>query len=144
MLIGIPKIISPELLATLAKMGHGDEIVIADANFPGERLNKNTIRCDGSEIPGLLEAILQLFPLDRVVETPWCMMKPTDLANYDDKMEKNNHEILKRFVPDIKNAEKITRFEFYDRAAQAFAVVMTGTAKRFGNVILKKGTVLQS
>ncbi len=101
MLNGIPKIISPDLLLILARMGHGDEIVLADANFPGERLNKNLIRCDGSEIPELMEAILQLFPLDKSVNSPWFMMEPTDLTNYDDNLEKNYAGVLRQFFPDF-------------------------------------------
>ena len=94
MLKGIPKILTPDLLAILARMGHGDEIVLADANFPGERLNKNVIRCDGSEISDLLEAILKLFPLDLSVDTPWAMMRPADLMHYDDRIEKEYYNIL--------------------------------------------------
>lgn len=141
MLKGIPKIITPDLLVTLARMGHGDEIVLADANFPGERLNKNLIRCDGSEIMELLSAILQLFPLDQSVKSPWYMMKPSDLTNYDDNLEKNYAGILRQFSTDISGAEKIERFDFYKRASEAYVVVMSGTAKRFGNIILKKGTI---
>jgi len=141
MLKGVPKIITPDLLVTMARMGHGDEIVLADANFPGDRLNKNIIRCDGSEIPDLLEAVLQLFPLDKSVNTPWFMMKPADPANYDDQMEQKYHRLLLQSDPEVGMAEKIERFEFYKRASEAYAVVMTGTAKRFGNVIIKKGTI---
>jgi L-fucose mutarotase len=142
MLKGIPKILTPDLLVTLARMGHGDEIVLADANFPGERLNRNIIRCDGSEISDLLEAVLQLFPLDKSVESPWFMMKPSDLANYDDQIEKQYHRLLLQSDPEVGQAEKIERFEFYKRASEAYAIVMTGTAKRFGNIILKKGIIL--
>ena len=142
MLKGISKILTPDLLLTLARMGHGDEIVLADANFPGEGLNRNIIRCDGSEIPALLEAVLQLFPLDKSVETPWFMMKPADLANYDDQIEKNYHRLLLQSDPEVGQAEKIERFEFYKRASEAYAIVMTGTAKRFGNIIIKKGIII--
>ncbi|MEQ6118852.1 L-fucose mutarotase [Reichenbachiella sp. MALMAid0571] len=141
MLKGIPKIISPDLLYVLACMGHGDEIVLADANFPGESLNGNVIRCEGLEITDLLKAILPLFPLDQSVNTPWFMMKPTDSKNYDDQLESSYHHILKEFESDINQAEKIERFDFYQRASEAFVVVMSGTTKRFGNVILKKGTI---
>ncbi len=142
MLKGIPKILTPDLLAVLSRMGHGDEIVLADANFPGERLNKNIIRCDGSEIQDLLEAILPLFPLDLSVETPWIMMKPTDLKNYDDRVENDYHNSLRQFIQDIKRAEKIERFMFYQKSTMAFAVVMTGTLNRFGNIIIKKGIIV--
>lgn len=141
MLKGISKIITPDLLAILSRMGHGDEIVLADANFPGERLNKNIIRCDGCEISTLLEAILALFPLDLLVETPWIMMKPSDLSNYDESVEMEYYELLRQFLPGIKESQKLERFEFYKRSSEAYAVVMTGTLKRFGNVIIKKGTI---
>jgi len=141
MLKGISKIISPDLLYALARMGHGDEIVLADANFPGESLNGNVIRCDGLEICDLLKAILPLFPLDHAVDTPWSMMKPTDSKNYDDQLESSYYHILTGFESDINEAEKIERFDFYQRASKAYVVVMSGTAKRFGNVILKKGTI---
>lgn len=143
MLIGIPKILPPELLYVLARMGHGDEIILADANFPGERVNNTVIRCDGSEIADLLTATLELLPLDQTVKSPWAMMQATDSNNYDSSMEKQYFEIINRFSTNTTSAEKIERFEFYQRAASAFAVVMTGTAKRFGNIILKKGTVFQ-
>lgn len=142
MLKGIPKILTPDLLATLARMGHGDEILLADANFPGERLNRNIIRCDGSEIPDLLKAVLQLFPLDKFVETPWLMMKPADLTDYDDHIEKSYHRLLLQSDSEVGQAEKIERFKFYKRAWEAYAKVMTGTAKRFGNIMIKKGTIL--
>ena len=141
MLKGISKIISPDLLYALARMGHGDEIVLADANFPGDSLNGNVIRCDGLEICELLKAILPLFPLDQSVDTPWSMMKPTDSKNYDDQLEGSYYHILKEYENDINQAEKIERFDFYQRASEAYVVIMSGTAKRFCNVILKKGTI---
>lgn len=141
MLIGIPKIITPDLLAVLSKMGHGDEIVLADANFPGERLNPNTIRCDGSEIIDLLEAILHLLPLDKSSKTPWIIMKTNDSLHYDNSIENEYFALLKNFVSNIEEAEKLERFDFYERASKAFVVVMTGTKKRFSNIILKKGTI---
>lgn len=143
MLKGIPKIISPKLLSILASMGHGDEIVIADANFPAKKLNKNTIRCDGSEVADLLEAILQLFPLDTSVESAWVMMQPSDLDTYDDTVEKTYNALLLKYYPEVGDVEKMERFGFYKKASEAYAVVMTGTTKRFGNIIIKKGTIVQ-
>lgn len=143
MLKGIPKIIPPKLLSVLANMGHGDEIVIADANFPAKKLNKNTVRCDGSEVEELLEAILQLFPLDTSVASAWAMMQPSDLDNYDDAVEKKYNSLLLRSDPEVGDVEKMGRFEFYKRTSEAYAVVMTGTTKRFGNIIVKKGTIVQ-
>lgn len=141
MLIGIPAIISPDLLAILSKMGHGDEIVLADANFPGERLNSNIIRYDGSEIIDLLDAILHLFPLDKSAKTPWFIMKASDPLHYDNSIENKYFELLKKNAPNIEKAERLERFDFYERANKAFAVVMTGTKKRFSNIIIKKGTI---
>ena len=141
MLKGIPGILSPQLLKILAEMGHGDEIVLADANFPGEKLNANIVRCDGLEATDLLDAILQLFPLDTAVEKPWFMMQPTDLKNYDDRVEKIYNEIVNKYSPGLKGPEKLERFDFYQRASVSFAIVMTGCLKRFGNVIIKKGTI---
>lgn len=141
MLKKIPKIIVPKLLATLAQMGHGDEIVIADANFPGERLNVNTIRCDGIESCDMLEAILQLLPLDQGVDTPWIMMQPSDTNNYD--LEEKYRMLIRKCEPNAGDVLKLDRLKFYERASSAFSVVMTGTAKRFGNIILKKGTLLE-
>ena len=141
MLKGIPGVLSPQLLMMLASMGHGDEIVLADANFPGERLNTNVVRCDGLEITDLLDAILQLLPLDTAVDVPWFMMQPSDLKNYDNHVENSYWNIISTYSPGIKAPEKLERFEFYQRASEAFAIVMTGCLKRFGNVIIKKGTI---
>lgn len=143
MLKGIPKIITPKLLMILASMGHGDEIVIADANFPAKKLNKNTIRCDGSEAAELLEAILNLFPLDTSVKSAWAMMQPSNLEANDDAIENTYKTLLLRYYPEIGGVEKMERFGFYKRASEAYAIIMTGTTKRFGNIIIKKGTIIQ-
>lgn len=142
MLKGIPNLIPPQLLADLSSMGHGDEIVIADANFPGESLNNRTLRCDGSEVSELLGAILQLFPLDKASEYTWTMMQPSDFNQYDETLEIQYHQLLLDVDAEIGEPEKIKRHEFYQRASEAFVVVMTGTTKRFGNIILKKGIIL--
>ena len=141
MLIGIPEIISPDLLAILSKMWHGDEIVLADANFPGERLNPNIVRCDGSEIIDLLKAILQVFPLDKSSKSPWVIMKASNSLHYDTSIEDEYFALLKKYAPDIEEAEKLERFDFYDRASKAYVVVMTRTKRRFGNIVIKKGTI---
>ncbi|XP_038639041.1 fucose mutarotase isoform X4 [Scyliorhinus canicula] len=110
---GIPSIISPDLLYALAKMGHGDEIVLADANFPTSsvcRSGPTEIRVDGLKIPELLKAILKLFPLDTYVSYP-------------------------------KKLEAVERFKFYERARKSFAVVATGETALYGNLILKKGVI---
>lgn len=139
MLKGIHKIISPELLYVLDKMGHGDEIVIADGNFPGESLGRQTLRADGSGVPELLEAILPLFPLD-VYASPVYLMDKTE---QDRDLDIPIWEEYKRITAQYTDADPVflERFEFYERAKKAYAVVVTGESAIYANVILKKGVV---
>lgn len=139
MLRGISKYLSPELLATLCSMGHSDEIVLADAYFPGHSVSEAVIRADGVEIEYLLEAILPLFPIDDCVGDPIVMMDAGVGDTLDPAVEKSYWRIIKRFVPEAKAITKIERFAFYERAENAFAVVMSGCTKKYGNIILKKG-----
>ena len=141
MLKNIPKILSPELLKTLMEMGHGDEIVIADGNFPSEAIGKRVIRCDGHGVPELLDAIMQLFPLDTYTEKPVMLMEvvPGDpvVPTIWDKYK----EIINKYEPENCKIEMIERFAFYERAKTAFAVVATGEEAIYANIILKKGVV---
>jgi len=139
MLKGINHIISPQLLETLARMGHGDEIVLADAHFPGESLNKRVIRADGLRIPDLLSAILPLFELDSYVEHPLVMMSPVDGDDLDLEVEESYLIRIHETNPQVAPIERIERFAFYKRTELAFAVVMTGETSKYGNIILKKG-----
>lgn len=139
MLKGISPIISPELLATLARMGHGDEIVLADAHFPGETFNKNVLRADGLRIPDLLEAILPLFELDSYVPHPLVMMAAVEGDTLDPVVERNYLEAIRKTNPGVAPIERIDRFAFYERTQSAFAVLMTGETAKYGNIILKKG-----
>lgn len=139
MLKGINPVISPDLLCTLYRMGHGDEIVFADAHFPGESLNKNIIRSDGIKITALIEAVLPLFELDTYVDKPVIMMSAVKGDVLDEKVEKSYMEIIQKTNPEIKQVARIERFAFYERAKKAFAVVMTGETAKYGNIILKKG-----
>ena len=139
MLKGISPLISPELLAVLARMGHGDEIVLADAHFPGETFNDRIIRADGLRIPDLLKAILPLFELDSYVPAPLIMMAAVEGDELDPLVEESYMESILITNPDIPAIERIDRFDFYDRAKNAFAVVMTGETAKYGNIILKKG-----
>lgn len=136
MLKGIPDILSPELLKILAEMGHGDEIVIGDGNFPGASVNKRCVRCDGHGVPELLEAILKLFPLDTYQKPVYIMEKvpgdDTKTPIWDEYAK-----IIKPYTDE--EMEKIERFAFYERAKQAYAVVMTGEKALYANIILKKG-----
>jgi len=139
MLKGISPLISPELLATLSRMGHGDEIVLADAHFPAESVNDYVIRADGLSIPSLLEAILPLFELDSYVPRPLAMMAAVKGDTLDPRVEQNYMKAILKTNPDVAPIERIERFEFYERAKCAFAVVMTGETAKYGNIILKKG-----
>lgn len=139
MLKGISPILSPKLLETLARMGHGDEIILADAHFPGETFNQNVIRADGIRIPDLLEGILPLFELDSYVDAPLIMMQAVEGDKLDPKVEESYLKSIHKTNPDINPIERIDRFDFYERAKSAFAVVMTGETAKYGNIILKKG-----
>lgn len=139
MLKGISPLISPELLSSLARMGHGDEIILADAHFPAESFNKNVIRADGLRIPDLLDAILPLLELDAYVPTPLFMMAAVEGDSLDPTVESSYRAAIEKHVPDAPATARIDRFAFYDRAEDAFAVVMTGETAKYGNIILKKG-----
>lgn len=139
MLIGINPVISPELLDALFRMGHGDEIVLADAFFPGDSVNKRVIRADGIRIPALLEGILALINLDSYVDAPVIMMAAAPGDSLDETTEKMYRAVIDKRWPDTPPVERMERFSFYERAKKAFAVVMTGETVKYGNIILKKG-----
>jgi L-fucose mutarotase len=139
MLKGISPLISPELLKTLASMGHGDEIVLADANYPGETLNTNVIRADGLRIADLLCAIMPLFELDQYVEYPISMMEAVDGDKLDPKVEDSYLKNITPFYEKPIKLNRIDRFKFYERSKKAFAIVMTGEKAKYGNILLKKG-----
>ncbi len=139
MLKGISPLISPELLQVLARMGHGDELILADAHFPGETFNDNVLRADGLRIPDLLAAILPLYELDSYVDYPLAMMAPVQGDTLDPAVEEAYLQAIHQTNPDVAPIERIDRFAFYERARSAFAVVMTGETAKYGNIILKKG-----
>ncbi len=139
MLKGISPLLSPDLLAILARMGHGDEIVLADAHFPGETIGQRVVRADGLRIPDLLAAILPLFELDSYVEDPVVMMAPVPGDALDPSVEASYRAVIDRFAPQTPPIARIDRFAFYERARKAFCVVMTGETAKYGNIILKKG-----
>ncbi|MGF1585235.1 MAG: L-fucose mutarotase [Bacteroidales bacterium] len=139
MLKGISPLISPDLLALLSRMGHGDEIVLADAHFPGETFNHKILRADGLRIPDLLAAILPLFELDSYVPHPLAMMAAVEGDTLDPEVEQSYLRAIHRTNPDVAPIERIDRIAFYERTKSAFAVVMTGETAKYGNIILKKG-----
>lgn len=139
MLKGISPLFSPKLLATLYRMGHGDEVVLADAHFPGHSLNKRVVRADGLKIDDLLEAILPLFALDDYVEDPVVMMACEPGDKPDPRVESGYRALIDRHAPDTPAIDFISRVMFYERARRAFAVVMTGDTRKYANILLKKG-----
>lgn len=138
MLKGIPDIISPELLKIMMEMGHGDEIVIGDGNFPGASHNPRCIRCDGHGVPELLSAMLKLFPLDSY-QKPVYLMEKVKGDNVETPIWDKYGEIIAEYTDE--KPELIERFEFYERAKKAYAVVMTGESALYANIILKKGVI---
>lgn len=138
MLKGIAPCIGPDLLKTLAEMGHGDELVLADAHFPGQSLGRRVLRADGVGIAALLGGILPLFELDSYAD-PLMMMAAVEGDELDPSVESNYMRVIRVHVPDAKVPVRMGRFEFYERARDAFAVVMTGETAKYGNIILKKG-----
>lgn len=138
MLKGIHPSLSPELLKTLAEMGHGDEIVLADAHFPGHSVNPRTLRADGVDVATLLDGILPLFELDSYAP-PLVMMAAVPGDVLDPAVEERYLRVIRRHTPAAPVPERIDRFAFYERARRAFAVVMTGETAKYGNLLLKKG-----
>ncbi|GAK52416.1 RbsD or FucU transport [Candidatus Moduliflexus flocculans] len=142
MLKGIPPILSPELLKILSEMGHGDELVLGDGNFPAANCAQRLVRADGHNVPELLDAILQLFPLDQYVEQPVGLMavvpgdptKPTIWEEYK--------TIVKKHEPKA-DIEMIERFAFYERAKKAYVIIATSERALYANIILKKGVVVE-
>ena len=139
MLKGISPVISPDLLYTLHVMGHGDEIVLADAHFPTESLNDNILRADGVKIQDLLMGILPLFEIDTYVNDPVVMMNAVNADTLDSTVEEAYLILIKQYYPEAPAITQIDRFAFYERARNAFAIVITGELAKYGNIILKKG-----
>ena len=147
MLKGIPSILSPELLKVLCEMGHSDRLVIADGNFPTESMGKNciTIRMDGHGVPEILDAILQVFPLDTYVEKPVNLMElmPGDVGKVATPFWDTYKEIVAKY--DNRGAEavgNIERFAFYDEAKEVYCIIATGETAIYANVMLQKGVVI--
>lgn len=141
MLSNIPKIISPDLIKVLMEMGHGDEIVISDGNYPAASNARNLIRCDGLGVPELLEAVLQLMPLDSYVKAPAALMaiEPGDEAApyiWDEYKE-----ILRKAAGEQPQIEMMERQAFYERGRKAYAIAATGEEAIYANILLRKGVV---
>lgn len=142
MLKSIPRIIPPELMKVLMEMGHGDEIILGDGNFPGASCANRLIRCDGSNIPEILEAILKFLPLDSFVEFPVALMAVVPGDSTKPVIWEEYRKIINKYNP-IKDFEYMERFKFYERTKKAYSVVATGEKSLYANIILKKGIVTE-
>src|SRR5882757_1811492 len=138
MLKGISPYLSPELLKTLHEMGHGDEILLADAHFPGHTLGRRVVRADGLNISQLLDAILPLFELEKA-DDALAMMQPNDGDPLNTEVEADFLRAVRRHAVRSAAPARIAREAFYERARAAYVVVMTGELRAYGNLILKKG-----
>lgn len=140
MLKKISKILSPELVKTLMEMGHGDEIVIADGNFPCSSISDNVIRADGLSGTALLEAVMELLPLDTYTEYQVYLMDVVKGDSYKPEIWNDYKRVLNNSREPYKIG-LLERFEFYERAKKSYAVVATGEEAQYANIILKKGVV---
>ena len=143
MLKGIPNVLTPDLLKILMEMGHGDELLLADGNYPRFGHPKNVIRCDGNGIPELLDAILRFFPLDSYVDHPVILMEVLPGDPYVPDIWDQYREIILRYEEQGARETAIDKYRFYERASNAYAVVTTGETALYANIILKKGVVVE-
>lgn len=143
MLKHVPPILSPALLKVLMEMGHGDEIVIADGNFPAESMGKDAIviRADGHGVPELLDAILTLMPLDQYSEKTVALMEVVPGDPVVPTIWDTYKELLQKHDPDHCAIDMTERFAFYERAQKAYAIIATGETAIYANILLKKGVV---
>jgi L-fucose mutarotase len=141
MLKGIDPILSPDLLHILASMGHGDELLIADANFPAEAVAQRLTRLPGVNTSAALAALLTVFPLDDYVDQPAAVMAVVNDPDAVPDSVKEFQLILDKAAGMPVAMERIERFAFYERARKAFAIVATGERRLYGNLILSKGVV---
>ena len=139
MLKGIPPILSPELLKVLCEMGHGDEIVIVDGNFPAESCGQRVVRADGLGSEEILDAVLSLIPLDTYAKENFILMQ-TVAGDPIPSIWDNYFAIAKKRDDNLR-AGNLERFAFYERTKQAYAVIATGEGALYANIILKKGVI---
>jgi L-fucose mutarotase len=136
----IPSILSPDLIKVLMEMGHGDEIVIADGNFPSASIASRLVRSDGNMVPPLLDAILTFFPLDPYVKHPVALMAVVPGDTYKPEIWDTYREVIKKHEK-FSEFDFVERFAFYERAKSAYAVIATSETALYANIILKKGVV---
>jgi L-fucose mutarotase len=141
MLKNIPPIISPELMKVMMEMGHGDEIVLADGNFPAAGIAQRLLRCDGHGVPELLEAVLKFFPLDIYVDRPVALMAVVPGDDTKPTIWEEYRAVIAGSGEKSSDFEFVERFAFYERARKAYAVVATSERALYANIILKKGVL---
>ncbi|GAB2024534.1 RbsD/FucU family protein [Lactovum odontotermitis] len=142
MLKGIPKNLSPQLVKVLMEMGHGDEIVIADGNYPGASNARNLVRADGLGVPELLESILELMPLDAYVDEPVALMAVVEGDSTVPEIWNEYERIINEKTSSPIKIEHMARVDFYERGKKAYAILATGEKAIYANIILKKGVVI--
>ena len=145
MLKGIPSILTPELLKVLCEMGHSDQLTIGDGNFPGHTFGQKVIRLDGHGVPEILDAILQVFPLDTYIDTPVALMEVMKGDPVETPIWNTYKDIIAKYDSRGSNAiEEVERFAFYDRVKKkSTVVIMTGESALYANIILQKGVVVE-
>ena len=141
MLKGVPSILGPDFIKIIMEMGHGDEIVIADGNFPSESMGQRVVRCDGHGVCEVLEAVLKFFPLDIYVDRSTALMAVVPGDDAKPAIWEKYRSIIKDSGEKFDDFEFVERFAFYERAKKAYAVVATGESAIYANIILKKGLV---
>lgn len=142
MLNNIPKILSPEIVKFLMEMGHGDELIIADGNFPSVTCAQRLVRADGHTGTDILDAVLQLFPLDPYGdEIPVSLMEKVPGDSVETPIWDEYRDIVKKYNPDFSEFNFIERFDFYDRAKKSFGVIATGESALYACLVLRKGII---
>ncbi|MGH8803658.1 MAG: RbsD/FucU family protein [Polaromonas sp.] len=146
MLKNIPPLLTPDTLHALASMGHGDEVAIVDANFPAARVAQQggarLVQLAGATAPQVLKAVLQVLPLDNFVpQAAWTMQVVGDATAVP--------ELVAEFAAALQQAGEqpavpLERFDFYERARSAFVVLRSGEARKYGNILLRKGVVART
>lgn len=141
MLRNLPPILTPDLLWTLRAMGHGDDIVIADANFPAQSSVSRCIRLDGIPATDVLQAVLTVMPLDNFVEDPALVMQVVGDPDAVPPVITEFQKIIDKTADSPAKIASLERFEFYERTEKSFAVIQTGETRLYGNILLKKGVI---
>jgi len=141
MLKGIPAVISPDLMAIMMSMGHGDELVLADGNFPAEANAQRLVRADGHGVLPLLEAVLRFFPIDTFVDDVAVVMQPVEASPAEPAIWSSYRKLLAGSEGRAIGLHPLGREAFYHRARLAYAIVATGESALYANLIIKKGVV---